>query len=73
LRSKGFRLIVLPIVLFSAQISLPSVPSISKTTSISAKFAPDFLRRAFNWLSKSAGSGKSATVGAEFSNSSVLM
>ena len=64
--SKGFRLIVLPIVLFSAQISFPSVPSISKTTSISAKFAPDFLRRALSWLSKSAGSGNSATVGVEF-------
>ncbi len=70
--SKGLRLIILPIVLFSAQISLPSVPSISKTTSISALFAPDFLRLVFNWLSRSAGSVNSATVGAEFSNPSLL-
>jgi len=66
LYAKGFRLILLPIVLFSAQISLLSVSSISKTTSISAKFAPDFLRLVFNWLSRSAAPGNSATAGAEF-------
>jgi hypothetical protein len=54
---KGFRFTIALKVRFSDRISLPSVPSISKTASISAKFAPDFLRLAFNWLSKSAGSG----------------
>ncbi len=64
--SKGFRLIVLPIALFFAQISIPSVPSIPKTASISAKFAQDFLCRAFNWLSRSIASGNSAKAGANF-------
>ncbi len=51
LYAKGFRLVVLPIVLFSAQISLLSVSSISETASISAKLATDFLRLALSWLS----------------------
>ncbi|MEG4272434.1 MULTISPECIES: hypothetical protein [unclassified Microcoleus] len=38
----------------------------SKSASISAQFAPDFLRQAVNELSKSAGSGNGAAVGAEF-------
>ncbi|MEG5236708.1 hypothetical protein QUB77_21040 [Microcoleus sp. AT9b-C3] len=38
----------------------------SKSASISDKFAPDFLRRVFNWLSKSAGLGNWATVGTDF-------
>ncbi|MBE9097172.1 hypothetical protein [Tychonema sp. LEGE 07203] len=38
----------------------------SKTAFISSRSAFDFLRRALNWLSKSAGSGNSDPVGAEF-------
>ncbi len=64
--SKGFGLIGLPIALFFAQISLPSVLSISKTAFRSAKSALDFLRHTFNWLSKSIASGNSATAGANF-------
>jgi hypothetical protein len=45
---------------------VPSSANTSKTTSISAKSAFDFLHRAFNLLSKSATSGNSATAGAEF-------
>ncbi|MEG4873379.1 hypothetical protein Q5690_31400 [Microcoleus sp. F10-D1] len=40
--------------------------SISKIASTSAKSTLDLLRRAFNWLSKLAASGNTATVGAEF-------
>ncbi|MEG4939891.1 hypothetical protein [Microcoleus sp. F4-D5] len=40
--------------------------SISKIVSTSAKSALDFLRRAFNWLSKLAASGNTATIGADF-------
>ncbi|MEG4809851.1 hypothetical protein QUA82_19145 [Microcoleus sp. F8-D3] len=35
----------------------------SKTASISAKLAPDFLRLVFHWSSKSADFGKSASAG----------